>query len=74
MPHLRLEYSSNIKERLDEIAGELFASCHQVLVDSIHTDPLSCQSRAVRCDLFYVGKGLPQGAFIYLEILLLEGR
>lgn len=72
MPHLRLEYSKNIKETIDP--KKLFSSCHQILVDTINVDILRCQSRAACCDVFHVGKGSSQEAFIYLEIKLMEGR
>ncbi|MES2344622.1 MAG: hypothetical protein V4494_01600 [Chlamydiota bacterium] len=72
MPHLRLEYSTNVKEDLHpEI---LFPSCHRILVDTINADLSRCQSRAISRDLFYIGEGSSQEAFAYLEILLLEGR
>jgi len=71
MPHLRLEYSTNIKEK---ISKELFFACHQILVATIQADLNRCQSRAIPCDHFYVGDGNFQQSFIYLEILVLEGR
>jgi 5-carboxymethyl-2-hydroxymuconate isomerase len=72
MPHLRLEYSSNIKEDLDPKA--LFSVCHQIIVETFKADLATCQSRAIAYDVFHVGKGGIEDAFIYLEILPLEGR
>jgi len=72
LPHLRLEYSSNIKEQLDE--KKLFSACHHVLEKVAKASPLQCQSRALCFDSFYVGHGSKNEAFIYLEINLLEGR
>jgi len=72
MPHLRLEYSTNVKERIN--SEELFSSCHHILVDTVNADLFRCQSCAISYDLFHVGEGSPHEAFIYLEILLLEGR
>jgi 5-carboxymethyl-2-hydroxymuconate isomerase len=72
MPHLRLEYSSNIKETIKP--KELFTPCHQILVDAIHANPVRCQSRALCCDHFHVGEGSSEHAFIYLEVSILEGR
>jgi 5-carboxymethyl-2-hydroxymuconate isomerase len=72
MPHLRLEYSTNIKEEFNP--KELFSSCHKILVDTIDADIFRCQSRAIPFDLFYIGEGSTQEAFIYLEIFFFEGR
>jgi 5-carboxymethyl-2-hydroxymuconate isomerase len=72
MPHLRLEYSANIKEEIDP--KKLFSACHQVLVNTVDADLFRCQSRAILRELFYVGEGFMQEAFICLEILLMEGR
>lgn len=72
MPHLKLEYSANVKEKVN--LKELFSPIHRVLVDVVKADLFRCQSRAIAYDSFYIGEGLPQEGFIYLEILLLEGR
>lgn len=72
MPHLRLEYSTNVKERLNP--EELFSSCHQILVNTINADLFRCQSRAIPFDLFHIGGGSSREAFIYLEIFFFEGR
>lgn len=72
MPYLRLEYSANILEEIDP--EELFSPCHRILADTIKADLFCCQSRLVPCDLYHIGEGLPQEAFIFLEILILEGR
>lgn len=72
MPHLRLEYSENMREKVD--LKTLFSLCHGVLVKTLKADLFRCQSRAICCEDFYVGDGSSQEAFIYLELLLLEGR
>jgi 5-carboxymethyl-2-hydroxymuconate isomerase len=72
MPHIRLEYSTNVKEPLS--TEDLFTTCHDILVETIKAELVHCQSRAFPCELFHVGKGSKQDAFIYMQILLLEGR
>ena len=72
MPHLKLEYSNNLKEQIDP--KKLFSLCHNILVETINASLSHCQSQAKPCDLFYVAEGSSQNAFIYLEILILEGR
>jgi 5-carboxymethyl-2-hydroxymuconate isomerase len=72
MPHLTLEYTSNLSQSID--ADQLFPRLHQILVNvggiSIH----NCKSRAVCLDTYYIGKGDVQDAFIHLDIRFLEGR
>ncbi len=72
MPHLKLEYSSNLKERIDP--ARLFAPCHRILVDTVNAELFRCQSRVIRHEVFYVGEGSPSEAFIFLEIFLGTGR
>ncbi|MBM3191894.1 MAG: hypothetical protein FJZ63_04505 [Chlamydiae bacterium] len=72
MPHLKLEYSSNLQGTFS--AQELFAACHKVLVDTVQANLARCQSRAISYDIFHVANGDPNNAFLHLEVLLLEGR
>lgn len=72
MPHLVLEFSSNVKEK--GAFEPLFKELHQVLVHVASTQLESCKSRAVSRDVFYIGDGNPQNAFVHLDICLAEGR
>lgn len=72
MPHLKLEYSTNIKETID--VKKLFPPCHEALVDTIKADISNCQSSVTSRDMFYIGLGGSKEAFIQLEILIKEGR
>lgn len=65
MPHLRLEYSANIKEKVD--LKKLFSFCHDVLVNTVKADLFRCQSRAISFDDFHVGEGKATEAFIYFS-------
>jgi len=72
MPQLTLEYTANIKQKID--FADLFAQLHQVLVD-VGGIPLgNCKSRAYRLDDFHIGDGAAQHAFVHLVIRFLEGR
>ena len=71
MPHLRLEYSSNIKE-LD--FKTIFHEFHQILVTECSASLESCKSRAVPYEVFYIGNGDSKNAFVHLEICLADGR
>src|SRR5690242_8313920 len=72
MPHLRLEYSANIKEKVD--LEKVFSLCHEALVATVNADLFRCQSQAFCCDHFCVGSGVSNEAFIYLQLMLFEGR
>jgi 5-carboxymethyl-2-hydroxymuconate isomerase len=72
MPHIKLEHSTNIKETIDPQV--LFSAVHKIIVDTIGADLLRCQSRVFPSNLFYLGEGNSNEAFICLEIWLLEGR
>ncbi len=73
MPHLRMEYSGNIRVTGDRLR-KLFSRLHDVLVNQAGADLVRCQSRAIRYEDFYVGDGAENRAFVYLQALLLEGR
>ncbi|MCB2219769.1 MAG: 5-carboxymethyl-2-hydroxymuconate Delta-isomerase [Bacteroidetes bacterium] len=72
MPHIRLEYTSNLN--IDSDINSLFFDIHHVLnqVTGIKID--NCKSRAVHLDTFYVGDGRTENTFVHLEVSLLEGR
>ena len=73
MPHLRLEYSGNIEIARDDL-NVLFSRLHEVLVNKADADLFRCQGRAICCENFCVGDGDKNRAFVYLQVLLLEGR
>lgn len=73
MPHLRLEYSKNIKIKESNLKT-LFLQLHDVLVNKAGADLFRCQSRAFCCEHFCVGDGKANSAFVYLQVFLLEGR
>ncbi|MFT5219331.1 MAG: 5-carboxymethyl-2-hydroxymuconate isomerase [Gammaproteobacteria bacterium] len=72
MPHIVLEYSSNVP-RLAGFA-ELFAEVHQALhsIGGIKLD--NCKSRARVADDYYIGDGDSGNAFIHLNIEFVAGR
>lgn len=72
MPHLTLEYSNNIKEKIEAV--KLFMPCHQILKTVASINPQNCKSRALVSEFFCVGEGKPEQAFIHLEILLAERK
>ena len=73
MPHLKLEYSGNLP-MIDNHLKVLFSKLHAVLVTKAGAELARCQGRSIRCDDFYVGDGSPNTAFVYLQVILLQGR
>lgn len=72
MPHLRIEYSQNLKDRLDA----------QAFCDAMHTAMLATglfevgaiRVRAYCADAYAVGDLLPQNGFVDMTLLVAEGR
>lgn len=72
MPHLTLQYTGNIEQEIR--VAELFPRLHRVLEQVAGVDVLNCKSRAVHLDRYCIGVGDAEGAFVHLEIRLLEGH
>jgi len=72
VPHIVLEYSSNLSEVTDLKA--LFASLHHTLQDigGIRLD--NCKSRARVAENYLIGDGESDNAFVHLQIRFIEGR
>lgn len=72
MPHLILEYSSNLSQEIE--FSLLFPEMHRLLgeIGGIHVE--NCKSRAVRREAYYIGHGEPANAFIHLTVQILEGK
>jgi 5-carboxymethyl-2-hydroxymuconate isomerase len=73
MPHITLEYSSNIIEKDQSFSKELFPKIHALLIDNLGTNINACKSRATKFDDFYLADGADK-SFIFLEIRILPGR
>ncbi len=72
MPQIRLEYSANVT--LPEDPDLLLSNLHGVLQDCGGISIGNCKSRVFCCRTFRVGRGGSAGAFIHLEVRILEGR
>ena len=53
MPHIRIEYSANLRTRVDW--RKLMHDLHPVLAKAAATVVENCKSRAIERDLFHVG-------------------
>ncbi|MDB2550949.1 hypothetical protein N9X24_03725 [Rickettsiales bacterium] len=73
MPHINLEYSSNIIEQDKKFSEELFPKIHKLLTDDLGANINACKSRALKFDDFYLANGSDK-AFAFFEIKILPGR
>jgi 5-carboxymethyl-2-hydroxymuconate isomerase len=71
MPHIILEYSSNVQEK--KSFDILFSQFHQIFVTIGSVEEINCKSRAMKCDVFCIGDGNSKNGFIHAEIRFLEG-
>jgi len=72
MPHLRLEYSTNLDAAVASPA--LLLDLHRTLEQVAGIAIGNCKSRAVPIPRFVVADGGPDGAFVHLDVRFLEGR
>jgi len=72
MPHLRLEYTANIGEKID--FADLFAELHHILAETGGIDIRNCKSRALQMNDYLVADGKGAPAFIHLDVRFLEGK
>lgn len=72
MPHLTLEFSANVTPQHN--LESLFLICHDLLANILPTDIASCKSRAIKQDIYSVGNGETNNAFIHLTIKVMAGR
>lgn len=72
MPHLTLEYSSDLPA---EVASEaLLLELHGIVAREGGIPIANCKSRAVERRCFAVGDGSSDESFVHLEVAYLEGR
>jgi 5-carboxymethyl-2-hydroxymuconate isomerase len=71
MPHLTLEYSSNLDP--DPDFATLFSRFHEILA-AAGIKKENCKSRAVSRARFFIGTGGSGRAFVHLDARILQGR
>ncbi|MHA2156251.1 MAG: 5-carboxymethyl-2-hydroxymuconate Delta-isomerase [Candidatus Hodarchaeales archaeon] len=72
MPHIILEYSSNLKN--DVKFSELFLNIHTRLNLIAGISIENCKSRSLVHEDYFFGRSLKSRAFIHLEIQWFKGR
>ncbi|ASP34207.1 5-carboxymethyl-2-hydroxymuconate Delta-isomerase [Labrenzia sp. VG12] len=72
MPHITLEYSANLEERLD-----LQGLCNHLRAEAALIDAFpmpGLRVRAIRCEHFSIADGDPKHGFIDISVRLRAGR
>ncbi len=72
MPHLRIEYSTNIADRFDPVAV-LGAATDALVASGVFDPPEAVKARLMPVSDFQVGGGADHG-FIHAGLALLSGR
>ncbi len=72
MPHILVEYSSNIAPRV-EVAG-LIGALHGAVVESGLFEPAAVRTRALPRDLYLVADGAPDNVFLHITARIRAGR
>lgn len=72
MPHLRLEYSTNLDAAV--ASPDLLLDLHRTLERVAGIALGNCKSRAIPVPRFVVAGGEPDAAFVHLDVRFLEGR
>jgi 5-carboxymethyl-2-hydroxymuconate isomerase len=72
MPHLIVEYSANLEERLDVWA--LVNAVHDASIATGAFDLKAIRTRAERRDVYTLANGDPENAFVMVTVRILRGR
>ena len=71
MPQTTLEYTQNI-DKIDFEA--FFREVNLAISESLGADLMKCKTRARCCDDFGIGDCNIHAGFLYIDVLILEGR
>jgi 5-carboxymethyl-2-hydroxymuconate isomerase len=72
MPHVIVEYSANIEA--DITPQRLVEEIHSAAVGAGIAEPVAIRTRLMRRDVFRVGDGSPENAFVHIDIRGRKGR
>jgi 5-carboxymethyl-2-hydroxymuconate isomerase len=72
MPHLTIEYSSNLEPDIDLRA--IVDAVHQSAVDSGLFKIGGIRVRTLRHEIYKIADGNPENAFLHVRVHILEGR
>ena len=71
MPHVIVDYSANLK---DFEPRPLLLQINTALVETGYCEALDIKSRAHMDDVFVIGLGAEQQAYVHIKVYLLSGR
>ena len=71
MPHVIVDYSANLK---DFEPRPLLLQINTALVETGYCEALDIKSRAHMDDVFVIGLGAEQQAYVHVKVYLLSGR
>lgn len=72
MPHMTIEYSANLENRVD--MGELCALISRTVLDTGLFEPGAVRVRAFRAEAYAVADCLPENGFIDMNFRIGKGR
>ncbi|MBE1275992.1 5-carboxymethyl-2-hydroxymuconate Delta-isomerase [Enterovibrio baiacu] len=72
MPHIVMEYSDPVSERVN--IGQLLEDLHHTVIGSGEFDASDTKSRAYACHEWLIGEADNQENFIHVTLWLLDGR
>ena len=72
MPHVSIEYSTNLDERVDMTA--LCGAIREAMLATGIFELGAVRVRALKCDAYSIADALPENAFIDISLRMGEGR
>jgi 5-carboxymethyl-2-hydroxymuconate isomerase len=72
MPHITVEYSSNLASDLS--ISELIGQLHQTVVACGLFEPSAVRTRAAPRDIYLIADGAPQNVFVHILARIRAGR
>ena len=72
MPHVIVEYSANIE--IDIAPQRLVQDIHAAAIAAGIAEPVAVRTRLMRRDVYCVGDGAPENAFVHIDIRSRKGK
>ena len=72
MPHVIVEYSANIEAEITP--QRLVEEIHAAAITSGIAEPVAVRTRLMRREVYRVGDGAPENAFVHIDIRARKGR
>ena len=72
MPHVIVEYSANIE--IDIAPQRLVQDIHAAAIAAGIAEPVAVRTRLMRRDVYCVGDGAPENAFVHIDVRGRKGR